>query len=357
VYRLSGVMRTDPSLAGRTYAFRIDRGAWDADWLEAWGLSPGLFPPVAASGEPVGAVSAGGIAGLPPGTPVAIAGHDHVSAAFAAGALAPGRVFDSMGTAEALLGALDGQSLGPQEFASGLMYGCHTAHGRLYWMGGLSASGGSVEWLRGVLGDPPLSYAALQELLERDLPQAAPTGILYFPYLNGSGSPHSDLRVRGAFLGLDATHGRADLLQAVLEGAAYELEFIRRTAERTGGRAIETIVAAGGGTRNRRWMQIKADVSGCRIEVFPTPEASLVGAALLAGAGCGVFSSQAQAAGAFAGGEVEVYTPDPARRSRYLHLYEQGYLQFQEPLRQAARRGWAEKTDEAGLFSPDSPNT
>jgi sugar (pentulose or hexulose) kinase len=73
-----------------------------------------------------------------------------------------------------------------------------------YWMGGLSSSGGSVEWLRSALGDPELSYTDITNLLEKSDP--TPTGILYFPYLAGSGSPHSDLRVRAAFVGLDAAH-------------------------------------------------------------------------------------------------------------------------------------------------------
>ena len=44
--------------------------------------------------------------GLPAGTPVAVGGHDHLCAAVAAGVVEPGCLFDSMGTAEVLMGVI-----------------------------------------------------------------------------------------------------------------------------------------------------------------------------------------------------------------------------------------------------------
>jgi sugar (pentulose or hexulose) kinase len=336
-FRLTGCFATDASLAGRTYAFHLDRRDWDAEWLKRHGLDIELFPPVLPSGVPVGEVlpEPGELSRLAPGTPVAICGHDHVVAAFAAGAIEPGSVFNSMGTAEALVGALPCTSLGEKEFRSGLVYGPHVLPGRNYWMGGLSASGGSIEWLRGVLGEPALSYAQVQACLESVAP--GPTGILYFPYLSGSGSPHTDLYVRAAFVGLSAGHGRGDLLKALLEGTAYEVEFIRRAAEQGTGIAVDRLKAAGGGTRNPVWMQIKADVSGCQLEVPGMAEATLLGAALLAGVGAGIYSGYQAALSSLAERETEIYLPDPDRHQAYLRLFEKGFLALQAPLREAAQ--------------------
>lgn len=328
-YRLTGARATDLSLAGRTCAFQIDRKQWDAEWLREWGLPSTLFPPAAPSGQPIGRVASGAM--LPAGTRVAITGHDHVCGAFAAGAIEPGRVFDSMGTAEGVVGGFAERPLTDQDFESGLMYGCHAARGTAYWMGGLSASGGSVEWLRAQLGAEALPYAELEALLATAPPD--PSGILYFPYLLGSGSPHQDAQVRGALIGLSASHGRADLLKAVLEGTAFEIEFIRRAGEKAAGRPIETLIAAGGGTRLHEWMQIRADVTGCRIEAMNQPEATCLGAALLAGVGCGLYAGEAQALASLARA-TETWQPDPHRHAIYRRLYEQGYCAFQTPLRQ-----------------------
>lgn len=332
-YRLTGELGTDYSLAGRTYAFRIDTKEWDKEWLEHWGFTANLFPPPGPSGKPVGGINSRAFSqiGLAKGTPVSISGHDHLCAAFAAGAARPGGVFDSLGTAETLVGAIESRPLGRPDYLSGLSYGCHVKTGLHYWMGGISASGGSIEWLRSLLGEPPLTYPQLAALLE-DIPPE-PGELLYFPHLAGRGSPYTDPSARGALIGLKASHGRGDILRAVLEGTAYEMEAVRRAAEQATGLAINPIVASGGGTRNRRWMQIKADVSGSRLEILAVPEATLYGAALLAGAGCGVSSSSEQPPVSLVQPEIETYLPDDARHAAYQCLFEQGYLPLQEALK------------------------
>jgi sugar (pentulose or hexulose) kinase len=333
-YRLTGKFGTDLSLAAFTFAFRVDRRDWDSDWLRAWHLSPDLFPPALPSGTALGSVQPEIAAslGLAAEIPVAIGGHDHAAAAFAMNITSPGRVFDSMGTAETLIGALPERQLTEADFHSGLIYGSHVARERGYWLGSLSASGGSVEWLRAQLGAEPLSYAEIEALLGRA--GSEPTGILYFPYLLGSGPPHTDPQVRSAFVGLSASHGRADLLKAALEGTAYEVEFIRQAGERITGQPIPVLIAAGGGTRNRAWLQIKADVSGCRIEASSEPEATLLGAALVAGIGTGLYASESEALTALCSNPAEVFLPDGERHALYRHLYEQGYILFQKALRQ-----------------------
>lgn len=336
-FRLTGEFATDYSLAGRTYAFDLDRKTWDENLLLDLGLDAGIFPQPVRSGTVVGPCSDEGASstGLARGTPIAIAGHDHVCGAFAAGAVAPGVVFDSMGTAEPLVGAIDDKPLDEAQYRSGLVYGCHVARQRRYWMGGLSASGGSLEWARALLGEPPLSYSKVEALLEKAPP--GPSGILYFPYLSGSGSPHTDLSVRGALIGLDAEHGRPHLLKAVLEGTAYELEVVRRVASRATGAPVDAIFAAGGGTRSRHWMQIKADVFGCRLEAMRMPETTLLGAALAAGVGCGFYKSEAEALLVGKNQKTETYLPDPDRSQAYRELFERGYLMMQAPLRKMTK--------------------
>jgi sugar (pentulose or hexulose) kinase len=327
-YRLTGQMATDPTLAARTHAFRLDLQVWDEEWLQHWDLGPGLFPPVLPSGAVTGRVAAGitGLAGLAAGTPVIIAGHDHVCAAFAAGATRPGWVMDSMGTAEVLLGAVEmpadrveEQPLDRAQLDSGLLYGPHVVPGHRFWLGSLSLSGGAVEWLRGVLDRDRMSYGELEALIAGAGPQ--PTGILFFPHLAGKGLRAG--RSGAAFLGLHLGHTRADLARAVLEGTAYEIERLRRAAEAAHGTPIQKLVAVGGGTRLASWLQVKADVSGVSIEVPPQREATLLGAALLAGLTAGLSQDTAAPWG---GTAVERYTPNPERHGQYRELFDDQYL-------------------------------
>lgn len=315
-FRLTGVLATDPTLAVRTFAYDMTAGAWDEPWLAQLGLNATLFPPTSPSGVPIG-VTYSPIAELAVGTPVVIAGHDHVCAAFAAGVVEPGAIFDSMGTAETLIGAFESRPLNERDFASGFIYGPHVAPGRMFWMSSLPASGGSVEWLRDILGEERLSYAQLATLLEEAGPE--PTGILYYPYLSGAGAPHADSNARAAFMGLRSGHTRAHLTKAVFEGTAYEMETIRRRAQEALGIEIPMLIAAGGGTRNAAWLQIKANVCGCPIKVFPYADATLWGAAMLAGCRSGILDAMPVSAA-----ETQV-APDLELHQRYQELYEKAY--------------------------------
>jgi sugar (pentulose or hexulose) kinase len=121
--------------------------------------------------------------------------------------------------------------------------------------------------------------------------------------------------MRAGFVGLAKSHGRADLLKAVLEGTAYQLEMMKRSAERLTGGAIERLLVVGGGTRNPLWLSVKADITGCELALPGVPEATLLGAALAAGVGAGLVA------------------PDAARAAAYRALYERGYEPLQAPLR------------------------
>jgi sugar (pentulose or hexulose) kinase len=334
-YRLSGVMATDLTLAARTFAFHIDRKEWDTDWIRHFGLDPSLFPTVYPSGGVVGSVhpEAAAALGLPAGVPVVIAGHDHVAASLAVGASKPGLVMDSIGTAETLVGVMPERKLTAADWESGLSYGCYPTAGQLFWMGGLSASGGSVEWFRTVLSEPALGYEKLLELLAGMEP--APSGILYYPYLSGSGAPSPDANAKAAWIGITARHGQADLLKAVLEGTAYEMEAMRRAAEQSAGFAISRMIVTGGGTNNPYWLQIKANVSDCALELSDTPEAALLGAAMLAGMGSGLYADAEQAEAAVAGSRNRsLIRPQAGLQDEYRRLFEQGYIPLQQPLRQ-----------------------
>jgi xylulokinase len=319
-YRLTGALATDYSLAGRTYAFDLERSVWAHNWLAQLGIPVDLFPSAAPATTICGTTTSEAYAlGLGLGIPVAIAGHDHVCASFAAGVAAEARVFDSMGTAEVLTGAFSARPLGAADFDSGLSFGIMPNGRDMYWLGGLSSSGGALEWLRDILGEPPLSYEALRQLQERVDEQ--PGEIFFMPYLAGSGAPRPNPAVRGAFLGLKASHSRAEMVKAVLEGTAFQIEAIRRAATRVVGTEINHILAAGGGTRNVRWLQIKADIHGTRVDALTMDEATLLGAALIAGIGCGVYASEAEARAIALAQQVSTFTPHMERHMTYAQRF------------------------------------
>jgi xylulokinase len=124
------------------------------------------------------------------------------------------------------------------------------------------------------------------------------------------------------------------MLKAILEGTDYEMESIRRAAVKATGLTIGQMASVGGGTRNPAWMQIKADVSGCHIHVTSLPEATLLGAAMVAGIGVKVYDSEQEAVESIALDQFrQSFQPD-AERNKIYQQYYGGYSGLQTPLRQ-----------------------
>ncbi|MFB5193191.1 FGGY-family carbohydrate kinase [Alicyclobacillus fastidiosus] len=337
-FRLTHKLATDYSLAARTLAFRIDTKEWDTPWIASFKLPKGLFPDAYPAGTVIGKTHAelDGI-GLRPGIPVSIAGHDHICASLGLGATRVGDVYDSMGTAETLCGTLEERELGEIEYQSGLAYSCSMIPGQRVWIGGLPSSGGAVDWMRTEWFSPPATYEELREITTQF--RQSPTGILFYPYLVGAGAPLPDPSVSGAFIGLTKSHTKIDVVKAVLEGTAYEMESIRARAEAVSGRPIKHMMAVGGGARLSAWLQIKSNVSGCRIDVSDETEATLRGAALFAGISAQVYRDFAEATRVVESRRVtSVYEADQALHEAYQNVYAKRYQPVNQALREIYQR-------------------
>lgn len=326
-FRLSGVFATDYTLAARTYAFDINGLRWDKEWLKSFDLPADLFPDAFQSGTAIGVVNseASSLTGLPQGIPVSIAGHDHVVASLSVGATEPNSIYNSIGTAETLIGVIDRRVLGSKEYESGLSYGCHVIPGKCFWMGGISCSGGSVEWIRQVLSDKILNYDDIIKL--SGLRKNSPTGILYYPFLSGSGVDVNGKQTEGAFIGLRNEHTRADIVKAVLEGTVYEFETLFQLGKKIENCSVKTLTALGGGVKNLEWLQIKADVTACLIRWPNDSESTLLGAAMLAGIASGHFKDAREAFDSMANSQqYSQLFPGPENHAKYSEIYNQRYL-------------------------------
>ena len=149
---------------------------------------------------------------------------------------------------------------------------------------------------------------------------AEPTGLLALPHFAGAGTPTFDTASRGAILGLTFSTTRTDLAKAILEGLTYELR-LNLDLLHDGGVTIDVLRAIGGGARSPLWLQLKADITGIPVITPRITEAAAFGAALLAGAGVGLFPSAAAAAERFLE-LTATYEPDPARHAAYTRHYE-----------------------------------
>ncbi|TMC97299.1 MAG: hypothetical protein E6J11_10485 [Chloroflexi bacterium] len=95
--------------------------------------------------------------------------------------------------------------------------------------------------------------------------------------------------------GLTLKHDTTHVYRAIVEGICYGTELIFRTL-RNYGFQPQQIVACGGPLKSQFWMQIHADVSNLPITFTKVDEAAVLGSAILAAVGAGIYPDLQEAA-------------------------------------------------------------
>ncbi len=151
---------------------------------------------------------------------------------------------------------------------------------------GQPSTGSVARWVEHTMGQG-LSLPELDRLAAELRPGA--DGVKFFPAFQGVRSPWPDAAARGKIHGLSLHHQPAHLLRAVYEGTAFE---IRRTMDVVQMTDLHRMVASGGGTRSRLWLEIIADICDLPLEIADN-ESVPRGAALLAAMAVGRIDSLA----------------------------------------------------------------
>ena len=128
------------------------------------------------------------------------------------------------------------------------------------------------------------------------------------------------------------------MFRAVLEGLAFEARAIADVMGTVPGISpFKKILTIGGSLQNSLLTQIKADVYSCPIKVNPVREAVSLGAALLAGLGCGLFPDPSTAVRVARREEISV-EPNFERSKQLQARYHEVYLDLYGQLRTAHHR-------------------
>lgn len=279
-------------------------GGWQGDFYAAVGLEdllPKLPQRVLDMGVVAGPLLPNVAAelGLPAGVPVAVGGADAFVAMLGLNVLAPGKMAFITGSSHLLLG----QSAGP--FHGKGIFGTYTdavVPGQYTVEGGQVSTGSIVKWLRDnfcareaqIAAQRGVdTYTVLNELAEQVPPGSE--GLIVLDYFQGNRTPYVDPEARGLILGLSLRHQSGHLFRAVLEGIAYGTEHILQ-ALRGHGYTVQEVVAAGGPTKSRLWMQIHADVSNIPISLTAVPDAPALGSAILGAVAAGCYKDMQVAA-------------------------------------------------------------
>jgi xylulokinase len=278
VRRLTGAYVLDHQSASQVSPlYDIENECWFDAWWErfAGGIEQ---PALAWAGDIAGEVSAeaASVTGIPAGTPVITGTIDAWAEAVSVGAHEPGDLMLMYGTTMFMI-FTNNAATGERTLRTPSMWTTAGAFaGTRNLAGGLSTSGALTAWLKGLTG---ADYPALLADAEASSPGA--NGLLMLPYFAGERTPIQDPDARGVIAGLTLAHTRGDLYRAALEATALGVRHNVETM-RAAGADIRRIVAVGGGTQGRLWLQIVSDVTGLVQEVPERTIGASYGAAFLA---------------------------------------------------------------------------
>ena len=291
---LTGEWAAEPSDGSGSLLLDVHTRQWSKTILEALHIDSNRLPPIQASTALAGRLRAEVAAdlSLQPGTPVVAGSADQAASLLGVGATGSQTLLVNLSTGGQLVLPIRNVDIDRRgrmhTFCSALEPGEERA--AWYKLGATLAAGQSLRWLRervfGLEGDD--AYTRMTGWAEGT--PAGARGLVFLPYLTGERTPLMDPQARGLFLGLTLQHGRAELVRALMEGVTFSLYEAYQVIIESGERP-QRIILAGGGAHSRLWRQMVADVFALPVQHLQLTEGSALGAAILAGAGIGLFEA------------------------------------------------------------------
>lgn len=291
VYRLTGRLVLNLNTTTQRWYYNQREWGFPVDLFEEIGL-PELISKIPQqilpAGEKVGGLTSEAAAalGLPESTPVIQGGGDAFVALLGMGVTQLGEIGLIAGSSNVIAGFIEREVHGPGVFGAfpdALIPGL--------WLieGGQVSTGSILAWFKRCFAldiQPDMVYATLDNEAAKIAPGS--DGLMVLDYFQGNRTPYTDSLARGAVWGLSLHTTRAHLFRGLMEGIAYGTGHVLEALADLGCYP-HRMVACGGATQSDVFMQIIADVCGIPISLTEVAEASLLGGAVLAAVGSGLY--------------------------------------------------------------------
>ena len=286
LWQLTGgaVHATDVSNASRTLLFNIHKHCWDSELLALFDIPDSLMPQVQPSAGLFGHTL---VEHLGAALPVCGLAGDQQSALFGQACFDAGQVKNTYGTGCFML-----MHTGAQAPVSrhGLITtsAAHTNATPAYALEGSVFIGGAVvQWLRD--GLRAFDQSADVQALAASVPDSG--GVVLVPAFTGLGAPYWQADARGSMVGLSRGTTMAHIARAALESIAFQSAVLLEAMNRDAAHTVNELRVDGGACVNDLLMQFQADLLGIAVLRPAVVETTALGAASLAGLGCGLYQS------------------------------------------------------------------
>lgn len=286
MWRLSNgkIFATDYTNASRTMIFNIHTLSWDEDLLKLFNIPACMLPEVEDSSGFFGYTSKRVLGGE---VPICGVAGDQQAALFGQLCINKGDVKNTYGTGCFLLMNTGSKAV---KSSNGLVttLGATVVGKPPYVLEGSVFVGGAVvQWLRDELG--LITSAKESEEWARKVDGCG--GVYVVPAFTGLGAPYWDSSAKGLICGITRGTSKAHIIRAALESIAYQSAELVNAMQRDAGVKVNCLRVDGGASANDFLMQFQADILGAKIQRPKIVESTALGAAYLAGARCGVWST------------------------------------------------------------------
>lgn len=290
-YMMTGEAYSEYSNASGNNLINLKTKEYDSYLLELYGLKEieNKLPPLKKSYEICGYITkeVSSITGLKEGTPVIAGLFDIDACAIATGVLNEDRVCMVAGTWSI------------NEYVSkSLVRNIKTTANTIFCMDpyylieeSSATSAGNLEWFIRNIIDKDYQFEIKENGNIYDLVNnlvssiGVDSNIYFLPYINGSST---NVKAKSCFIGLGLEHTKAHMLRAIYEGVVFShmMHFEKLSMRQ---KQVKAIRLSGGVTNSKEWVQIFADIIQLPIELVKDKELGAMGAALVAGIGCGIY--------------------------------------------------------------------
>lgn len=279
-YLLTGKRAVDYSQAARTGLFDIKNKCFSEKLCNLFGVDISLFSNPVKSGHYIGCVKKEFSLKWKTNKTIYVlsGGHDQVCSAIGAGVIDETSCVDGMGTVECMVTLFNKPIIDTFIGSEGYPYVPFLDKYCSYL---LNYSCGSLVrwWLESIYKREDVLNGKAFKDIENDFLNK-PTGIFVLPYFGGAATPYQNIDAKGAFLNLSLKDSPSRIYQAILEGLSFEMKLNLDIVKKIGVNP-KAIIATGGGSNSKKWLQIKADILGKKVFPLKIKEAGILGCAIL----------------------------------------------------------------------------
>jgi len=326
LYKLSGIIGSDPSNAGTSGVFSLNKRDWQPTMANKVDIKDNIFPKVYEVGEVIGHVL-DNVCGLDSSTLVTMGGGDVQLGSAGLGVVELGDVAILGGSFWQQVVNISSSNIPPKDMS--IRVNPHVIPQQSQAEGITFFSGLVMRWFRDAFCDMEKQEAQkrnidVYQVLEEKASKIPVGSHGIIPIFSDSMKYGKWYHASPSFLNLSIDPNicnRASMFRSLQENACIVSDINLKKIEEFSGIKTQTIVFAGGASKGALWCQILSDVTGCEVKIPKVTEATALGAAMSAGVGAGIYTDLKSAAKELVLWD-KVYLPNMENHSKYKSITE-----------------------------------